>query len=303
MVAQCEWQCGNWCAPPLPDWRNELECIIAAKTCALQVVSCFKYAGWPNTIDCFDFQRWCGKVEAYCSSDCTRSSCGKVDCFDKINPCNGNCNCPTVETSVYPCLAATTMTQATATPDAPVTSCPPEPTNICTQATNNMLGYGPDKPVGGIAMPVVSCNDQRDDFNGKPFKFYTDANSYDCPSFAWQQRPNVCKDACNEQYQQCRDTYVNSCGKLGWKGTFHKRLAGESDEQLERRWAESSTASCAVSGNALSWAADGADAVSCWGFGGNTPEQAEIRCKAQWSDCLVSNKGVNPGDMCSQYCR
>ncbi|KND95181.1 putative fungistatic metabolite [Tolypocladium ophioglossoides CBS 100239] len=299
---KCEWKCGNWCAPPLPDWGNKLECLVAAKTCALQVVSCFKYAGWPNTVDCFDFQEWCGKVQEYCFGDCAWGKCGKGDCWNKLKPGKGN---PpnTTATAVYPCPPATS-TNATTTTQPPVVSCPPEPTNICTQPTNDMWGYGPGKPVGGIPLPVVGCNDQKNDWTKNPFKFYTEASTFDCPSFPWPARPNVCVDACNEQYQECRDTYVNSCNKLSWKVSFHKRFAGETDKQLERRWSSSASSStyCAVAGNARSWTVAGSDSVNCWGWGGNTPIQAELRCKAQWADCLAVNKWVNPGDKCKKWC-
>ncbi|POR33498.1 Uncharacterized protein TPAR_06315 [Tolypocladium paradoxum] len=297
---KCEWKCGNWCAPPLPNWGNKLECMAAAKTCALQVVSCFKYAGWPNTVDCFDFQKWCGNVQQYCLGTCAWGKCGKGDCWNKLKPSKGNA--PTTTTSVYPC-PPTTTTKATATTQTPVTSCPPGPTNICTQPANNKWGYGPGKPVGGIPLPVVGCNDQKNDWSKNPFKYYTEPNTFNCPSFPWPKRPNVCIDACNEQYQECRDTYVYSCKKLGWKGSFHKRLAGETDEQFERRWLLfSPSRSCAVGRNSRSWSIFGSDSVSCWGLGGNTPIQAGLRCKAQWVDCLAANKWVNPGDKCKKWC-
>ncbi|PNY26949.1 Uncharacterized protein TCAP_03134 [Tolypocladium capitatum] len=298
LPAECEWKWGNWCAPPLPDWSNEPECLVAAKTCALQVVSCFRYAAWPNAVDCFDFQKWCGSVQEYCSGDCVRGECSKGNCWDKLKPGKGNP--PTSTTSVYPCPPTTTTTTTTA---PHVTPCPPEPTNICTQPANYLWGYGPGKPVGGIPLPVVGCNDQKEDWSRNPFKFYIEPNSLGCPSFPWLMRPDVCLDACNEQHQRCRDTYVNGCNKLGWKGNFHKRLAGETDEQFERRSSSySSSASCAVAGNAGSWAVEGSDSVGCWGWGGNTPIEAGLRCEAQWADCLAVNSWVNPGDNCTKWC-
>ncbi|KAM4060227.1 carbohydrate binding domain-containing protein [Hirsutella rhossiliensis] len=315
--SRCEWQRGNWCAPPLPDWNSRHGCVIAAKTCALQVVSCFKYAGWPHTIDCFDFQRWCRNVQRYCAGSCRgRGRCGKGDCWSKYKPGFGKP--PATTTSVFPCLPASATDKPT--PARPATSCPPAPTNICKQPTNDRWGYGPGKPVGGIPLPVVGCNDIKDDWRSRPYKLYTEPDSVKSPSFRWPERPNVCVDSCREQYQHCRDTYVDSCRQLGWKGGFHKRREGETDAEFARRaqpwsgtWAVESEAAdansssndgyCAATEDHYSWARHGSDSVNCWGWGGNTPDKAEQRCRAQYNDCLAVNSRVNPGDQCKTWCR
>ncbi|XP_044724274.1 WSC domain-containing protein [Hirsutella rhossiliensis] len=283
----------------------------------VKVVSCFKYAGWPHTIDCFDFQRWCRNVQRYCAGSCRgRGRCGKGDCWSKYKPGFGKP--PATTTSVFPCLPASATDKPT--PARPATSCPPAPTNICKQPTNDRWGYGPGKPVGGIPLPVVGCNDIKDDWRSRPYKLYTEPDSVKSPSFRWPERPNVCVDSCREQYQHCRDTYVDSCRQLGWKGGFHKRREGETDAEFARRaqpwsgtWAVESEAAdansssndgyCAATEDHYSWARHGSDSVNCWGWGGNTPDKAEQRCRAQYNDCLAVNSRVNPGDQCKTWCR
>lgn len=302
---KCEHSCGNWCAPALPDWDNQSDCVDAAKACALQVASCFKTAGWPAAIQCFEFSKWCVDIKDYCSSSCRGSKCGKTDCWNKNKP-SGTLGSTT--TTVFPCPTTSTMKTTTAKPTTTV--CPPAPTNICTQPTNSKYGYSPEEPVAGIELPVVSCNDIKDDWSKNPFKLYTSSNSRNCPSFSWNHRPNVCQDACEEQYEDCKETYVNSCGNLSWKNNHHRRAAGETVEQFERRtWNshkggkdDNDYSSCAVSDTSREWCKSGSDAVKCWGRGANNANSASNRCKAQYKDCLAVNKKVNPGNQCKSWC-
>jgi len=307
---KCEWQIGDWCAPPLPDWDNKLECLVAAKTCELQGVSCFAKAGFPHVIDCFKFTKWCIAVKAHCVTDCVlQKGCGKRECWDKNKPGPGTP--PSTSTSVYPCPPSTTLKPTTTTKPPVTTSCAPEPTNVCTQPTNDKWGYGPGKPVGGIPLPAVCCNDIKDDFNKNPFKLYNDPDSKKCPSFPWPSRPNVCQDACKEQYEDCRNTYVTGCKTLGRKRSIglsarEAEATSAQDVEFERRWllswSSGDQASCSSTGNAGSWGGKGSDSPSCWGKGGNTPDKALQRCKAQYDDCMVVNKKVDPGDKCRTWC-
>ncbi|KAK9436022.1 Carbohydrate-binding WSC [Metarhizium brunneum] len=301
---KCEWQCGSWCAPPLPHWGDKNGCIIAQKTCHKQVSSCFKNAGWPGSIECFKFKAWCGFIDAYCASWCPSDSCGKWDCWDKHHGGGGKppSNPPTTTTSVYPC--PTTSKPATTT-TKPATSCPPEPTNICTQPTNQKYGYGPGKPVGGIPLPVVGCNDCKDEFDEKPFKYYTEAESRNCPGFPWPRWPSVCSQACEEQYTHCVATYNKGCESLGWRDSWRKR-AGESDEEFAKRWSgpdNGGSGTCAAAGSVSTgaWSARGSDSLQCWGWGGNNPAWALERCKAQYQDCLRVNQWVDPKDKCKRW--
>ncbi|UNI14137.1 hypothetical protein JDV02_000802 [Purpureocillium takamizusanense] len=307
---KCEWQIGNWCAPPLPDWHNKLECLVAAKTCELQGVSCFAKAGFPAVIDCFKFTKWCIAIKAHCLTDClVHKGCSKPDCWDKNKPGPGHP--PSTSTTVYPCPPSTTLKPTTTKPPV-TTSCAPEPTNICTQPTNDKWGYGPGKPVGGIPLPAVCCNDIEDDFKRNPFKLYNDPDSKKCPSFPWPSRPNVCQDACEEQYEDCRDAYVKGCKTLGRKRSIglsarEAETTSAQDVEFERRWLLSwgsgDQASCSSTGDLWSWGGKGSDSPSCWGKGGNTPDKALLRCKAQYQDCLVVNKKVDPGDKCRTWCK
>lgn len=265
----------------------------AAKTCALQVVSCFKYAGQPHTIDCFDFQRWCRNVQRYCDDSCSgRGRCGKGDCWSKYKPGGGGP--PATTTSVFPCLPGSATEKPTSIP--PATSCPPAPSNICRQPSSYRWGYGPGKPVGGIPLPIVGCNDVKDDWRSRPYKLYTEPDSVRSPSFRWPERPNVCADSCREQYQHCRNTYVDNCRRLGWKGALNKRRQGEAADT------SSDSGYCAAAGNHYSWARPGSDSVNCWGWGGNTADKAEQRCRAQYNDCLAVNSRIDPGHQCKTWC-
>ncbi|KAG6007099.1 hypothetical protein E4U21_006361 [Claviceps maximensis] len=320
LPAKCEWQCGNWCAPALPQWHDSNSCNIAKKTCRKQISSCFKTAGWPGSVECYKFKAWCDYLDNYCEDSCPGRACGKTDCWNQYRGDRGSppANPPITTTSVHAC--ATTSQPA---PTEPTVPCPPQDTNLCTQPTNDKYGYGPGKPVGGIALPVVGCNDQRDDFYGKPYKYYTEAESRNCPGFSWSQWPSVCSSACEEQYNNCVATYSKGCDTLGWKNKFHRR-AEESDAEVSKRFGigigvgigigiggggsrggsgGSGSHTCAVARVGLigSWLRNGSDEPQCWGFDGNKPDYAIARCEAQYQDCQRVNQRVNPQQACSQW--
>lgn len=294
---QCEYKAGNWCAPPLPDWTEKSGCIDAASTCALQLSSCFKMAGWPGVAQCFEFGAWCLQIKTFCyCNDCVGSTppkCNKKACWNKFKP--ANVQLPTTTTVTSPCPTSFVST-TTAPPVTTTTSCPPEPTNICKQPTNDRWGYGPEKPVAGIPLPVVSCNDIKNDFTRNPFKFYVHPDSRRCPSFPWKNRPNVCQDACEEQFEECTDVYVRGCDR--------KRDVSEAD--LERRSPEPSYSSrddgCAGWDTKSEWWKKGSDLIGCWGKGANTINASVQRCKAQFLDCMAINKKVDPGQSCKKWC-
>jgi hypothetical protein len=311
----CEFSCGNWCGPSLPEWRDKAGCLLAAKTCALQLASCFATAGWPGARNCFDFANWCGSVKEYCGANECRGSnnCNKQGCFNKYRP--ANMRPPTTTTTVVPCpTTLTSAVQSTTT-----TVCPPEPTNICTQPTNDRYGYGPDKPVGGIALPVVSCNDAKVDFPSKPFKYYSNPKSSNCPSFKWSQRPNVCQDACKQQFDDCQDTYTTGCRSSGGGNRWRKREAeaeaepGTSVIDIQARtwgwiwnWFGNSNGgdnTCSNGDSQREWGKSGCDRLDCWGKGGNNADNADKRCRAQYKDCLNVNKRIDPGNSCRNWCQ
>ncbi|KAJ2984823.1 hypothetical protein NUW58_g5858 [Xylaria curta] len=118
---------------------------------------------------------------------------------------------PVTQTSTYPC--PTTITKTTSSTPAPTSSCPvPTPTGICIQPTNKKYGYGPGKPVGGIALPIVTCNNIKNDWKaGNVFKLYSDKDSQKCPSYTRPKCPSACVDACKTQFQQCESVYTEGC--------------------------------------------------------------------------------------------
>ncbi|CAG8980407.1 hypothetical protein HYALB_00003972 [Hymenoscyphus albidus] len=214
----CEYQCGNWCSTPLPDWNDQASCFKAQANCIVQVTSCLLHAGFPASLDCLKFSGWCLSVQSYCFDFCPGKNCQKSDCKSKYPPNHPNQPNPpgSVSTSVYTCQA--TSASPTPTKPSPTTSTAvPLPTNsnICCQPDNPPKGYGSLSPVGGIALPCLTCNNLMSDYNaGNPFKLYLSSQSSDCPSYP-RGGPSglnqACKDACDAQYQSCQNTYAKGC--------------------------------------------------------------------------------------------
>lgn len=259
----CEYKVGKWCSNPIPDWDDKKSCLTSWSQCVLQSTSCFLKAGFPDTLKCFEYADWCGKLDLYCLTKCLGGKCDGKPTFVKNFPPKGG-NPPTTSTSTYPCPTTittttkkTTTTKATTTtpsyPTYPTSSCPvPTPTGICTQPTNKKYGYGPGHAVGGIDLPIVTCNNIKSDYAaGNVFKLYTDKDSAKCPSYARPRCASACADACATQYAQCTDVYAEGC-RTG-------RLAAQSYSS------------------------------------------ASAACKAQYSDCLAVNKGVKGTGHCGTW--
>ena len=280
--SECEYKCGNWCAPSIPDWDDKEDCLGAYKTCASHVTSCFKKAGWPGVLNCFDFSKWCGGVKEFCHSNTCglKGKCNKKTCFDKYTPVSPKP--PAVTTSVYPCPVTSTAKPSSTKPSVP-TTCAPEPTNVCKQPTNTKYGYAPGKPVGDIELPLVGCNDLLDDWRQNPFKLYNDENTRKCKVYKRPQCGNACTDACKEQYDQCNAVYAESCKKFGWTSYFHRREAQAEISDVEKRFFN-------LFGSGLL-------------FGGSkdTYSKATDKCTAQYKDCVAINKNINPGDRCTVW--
>jgi hypothetical protein len=299
---KCEWKCGKWCSSPLPDWDDVKSCKTAWSSCALQVASCFKHAGWPDVLECFDFGEWCADVEKYCNSN-SKGGCKKGDFWGKKPPKGGPHNPPQSQTTVITTTCAPTKTTVTAGPTTTTTTttkkptstttkkptttttssttkCPiPTPTNICVQPSNPHYGYGPGKPVGGIEMPVVTCNDLAEDWPYYPFKQYTDTDSKKCKRYPRNQCSNACIDACKEQYEDCTDVYAEGCKTKGGRGNSRPRdqspaksffAFARSAEKRTYRWQDNY---------------DG----------------AKNKCKAQYEDCLRVNRGVTGAGKCPKF--
>ncbi|TVY84936.1 WSC domain-containing protein [Lachnellula suecica] len=214
----CEYKCGNWCSKPMPSWNDQGSCLTAQSNCALQVASCFLYAGFPESMNCFQFSSWCTSVSSYCKSSCPGQNCFKEACISK-NPPPSAPSAPvaTTSTSVYTCPASSTKPATTATVMPTTTSCVPVPTcsNMCAQPHNPSKGYSSSSPVGNIPIPCLTCNNLKSDYNsGNCFKLYNDPDSSKCPSYprSGSSGPGKgCKDACDNQYTSCMNTYAQGC--------------------------------------------------------------------------------------------
>ncbi|KAI0971078.1 WSC domain-containing protein [Xylaria arbuscula] len=212
----CEYKVGKWCSNPVPEWHDKSSCLLSWSQCLIQSTSCFFKAGLPDALNCFKYTEWCGELDLYCLTACKSGTCGKPSFIQKYPPLGGSP--PTTHTSTYACptTITTTKTRTTTTSTPyPTSSCPvPTPTGICTQPTNKKYGYGPGNPVGGIPLPIVTCNNIKDDWNsGNVFKLYTDKDSHNCPSYPRPQCPSACADACEAQYEQCESVYTDGCKK------------------------------------------------------------------------------------------
>ncbi|KAH9438074.1 hypothetical protein MCOR02_001715 [Pyricularia oryzae] len=151
---------------------------------------------------------------------------------------------------------------------------PPTATNICKQPTNIWHGYKPGKPVGGIELPMVTCNDLKDDWHaGRPWKMYTDADSRKCMSYPHLAVPNACRDACKEQYDDCKETYAEGCRQQSENPGF---------------------------GLGLSWPFKRSLAGRTWGWI-DTWKSAMDKCHAQYSDCLIVNKNAAAKGKCHAW--
>ncbi|KAK4172048.1 WSC domain-containing protein [Triangularia setosa] len=272
---KCEYKCGKWCSNPIPDWDNDVKSCKAAWTnCLLQVASCFKQAGFPQSLECFNFGQWCSDVDDYCVK--TPKGGKKHDFFGKKPPKGGNPATTLTVTTACPTVAPTSTKPATTTtkPATTTTICPtPAPTNICKQPTNNHYGYKPGKPVGGIDLPVVTCNDLVSDWPSYPFKRYSDPDTRKCKKYSRSTPSTACADACKEQYEDCLDVYAEGCRGNGKK---YKPRADSYFGQMEKR--------------------------TFWGGWNDSFNGAKDKCRAQYNDCLAVNRNVDVKGKCGKFC-
>ena len=306
----CEYGCGKWCADELPDWEDQEGCKNGHSHCKLQVADCMKTAGWPDVMKCFDFSVWCKDMGSYCGSWKKGNKCSKKDWFGYKPPKGGKP--PKVTTTVVPCKPTSTRTSTRMTTTAKTstkvttttrrtssstttTRCPiPSVTNICKQPTNKQLGYGPENPVGDIDLPIVTCNDLRDDYNkGNVFKLYTNKDSRKCPGYTRPQCSNACVDACKEQWTQCEATYVEGCkdndkvedpkkggGLFDWLFGWLPRKRDGQDRSY--------------------FAYHVAPTKRTWNWVDKSPA-AKNKCKAQYDDCVAINKNIDVRDKCPRW--
>ncbi|KAI9891811.1 MAG: hypothetical protein M1814_002376 [Vezdaea aestivalis] len=203
----CEYKIGNWCARPIPYFKDSASCKDAAMDCYLQVAPCFSTLGWPQGMQCFDLLKRCAAYKSYCfgwGSGSSKSGC------DKQNPVPASCKPPPPPPPpVNTCTAAPTTSTKT-----PTVTCPPVPTktDVCIDPKGPPgSGYEGDECVGGVRPPPIGCN-KGPDSGQNPFKLYYDQDYNRCKSYKRPDVPNACQDACKVQYYNCVNVYAESCG-------------------------------------------------------------------------------------------
>ncbi|KAH8815901.1 WSC domain-containing protein [Xylogone sp. PMI_703] len=225
-AATCEYQVGSWCSETIPDFNNGASCEDAADACNAQT-SCFGEAGYPSSLQCFEFTNWCTSLSNYCNTTCATSySCSKSD-FLSSNPPSGPAPTPTssapsstsTTTTTTPppttmTTTTTTTTTTTSTTTTTTTTQNPIPTcgSVCVQANNPLMGYSTGNPLGGICMPDVTCNNELSTYNeGYCYKMYISPNTSIDPAYTGGQLRDACWDACDAQYNACVNLWAMQC--------------------------------------------------------------------------------------------
>lgn len=267
LPSKCEYGCGKWCASELPDWDDDSGCKNGVSNCKLQVSACFKKAGFPGAMECFEFSKWCNDIDSWRGSNCKHGKCKKSDCFKSKPPKNHKP--PTTTTTHVPCKPTTTTSSRPTSTKCAI----PTVTNICKQPSSYQHGYGPGKPVGGVELPVVTCNDLKDQFSQAPFKLYTESDSRKCGAFPRNKLPEACAAACKAQYEECIDVYAEGCKQKKRRGETYFDIAAADAEEKSKRW--------------FNWKDSYTTAVN--------------KCKAQYYDCKSENKYANAGSKCFSW--
>lgn len=283
----CEYGCGKWCNEPLPDFDDQTSCKSSHSSCQLQVAACFKNAGWPDSLKCFDFSDWCSGVNDYCSTSPSKvKNYGKSNCFSSKPPQGTP---PTTQTITAPCAATTTAKTTSTKPATTTTSTTKAPcptvSNVCKQPSNWIYGYDSNNPVGDIELPVVTCNDLKSDFSQLPFKLYTDSKSQNCGGYTRPQLPSACADACKVQYDQCTNTYAQSCKTTSGKANFWDSWFSKPFHRAARSTLEPVGAVKKRTG--YGWS--------------DTYNGALNKCTVQYNDCLSENRGVSASNKCGTF--
>ncbi|KAK8038019.1 WSC-domain-containing protein [Apiospora phragmitis] len=303
----CEYKCGEkFCSNPLPLWDDEQGCNEAYSACKLQVPGCFMNAGWPNCMNCFDFHEWCNTIKYYCKKkQYYGSDFGKDNCFRNYPPVD----CPrhTTATTTYPCKSTP---PATPTTSKPLPS-PPTPTGYCKQPKNDQYGYNDQKPVGNIWLPNLNCNNVESEHRaGAIFKLYMHQDSKRCSSYKRQHAPDACEAACNQQYTQCKDTYVRGCknvGKDDQNNEYGKGYPGpESKGKGGSTWDGPAGGGKGKKRSYFEYAANSGRTAALeartherWL---NDGQKADKACTQQFRDCVSLNRNIKvPKDKCVTY--
>ncbi|OAQ97661.1 hypothetical protein LLEC1_04963 [Akanthomyces lecanii] len=97
------------------------------------------------------------------------------------------------------CTTSTTTskTLTTSTRTSTTSSCVPAPTQVCVEG----VGWLGHEPVCGVALPPVSCSDNKGDYGLNPFKLFNLPDKSKCPIFP--KASLACIEACGVQLKQC----------------------------------------------------------------------------------------------------
>jgi hypothetical protein len=247
------------------------------------VSACFSAAGGLfDTMACFDFSGWCGNIGSYCSS--SGSWGNKWDCFNRNPPRGGSS--PSATTSVGPCQATSTA-KATTTTTTTATTCVPTPTGICTQPSSWTWGYKPGNPVGGIQLPVVTCNDLLSDFAPHPFKLYNSSDTSTCGRYPRSGLPSACSDACKVQYNQCQNTYAQGCKNNNGGGSIFSWWKRSDGNGAPAKDYFSFAKASPMEKRTITWS--------------DTFSVATSKCQQQYNDCISTNNGNNGNGKCGTF--
>ena len=202
---------GSFCATPIPPFNDPFSCLKTFAACILQLSSCFRNAGFPDSLNCEEYDDYCSHIREFCDRGCPGPNCSLTTFRSLFSPPGQDRGDPSFSTSLYVCptTSVSQRSSTSAVPSKPTTPPYPVPTdhNICVQPNNPSYGYSSDSPVGNIPLPYLTCNNDRSDFDtGRPFKLYTSSDTSRCPSYqrSGDYGPSRgCRDACDAQYQSC----------------------------------------------------------------------------------------------------
>ena len=297
---KCDFGCGKFCYS-LPEFKDSKGCTDAWSHCMVNVASCYMKAGIPDALNCNGFAQWCGKVQEFCKA----SPAGNKDSCTKAWPPVKPTSKPELQTKTMtvPCATSkpaalssaaavskpavvtkakpVTTTLTTMPPTKPTGICPiPTPTGVCQQPKNAKYGYDVDKPLGGIKLAALTCNNlEKEHRDGRIFKLYTDEDTHKCASFTKPQCADGCSQACRAQYDQCVSVYAEGCRTKG-------KYNGKSFGQGYSKGAFVGATAAASSPRRNYLRTDGAGAVSF----ADSYDSAKSKCTQQFRDCQAVNK-------------
>ncbi|KAK6856161.1 hypothetical protein PG995_008312 [Apiospora arundinis] len=216
---KCEYKCGEkFCSNPLNDWDDEKGCMDAHSSCKMQVLGCFKVAGWPNAMDCFNFHEWCNTIKYYCKKKSYYGEeFGKEHCYHNYPPVGYP---PTFHDDVHlplqvvpPVPRPPRPSRCLAHPPPPATANSPAMTSTATTNKSRMETSTYQSSTATTSSPSTDPKDKH--ITGDILKLYSHQDSSKCSSWKRQHCPDACEAACKQQYDSCKNTYARGCHNDG----------------------------------------------------------------------------------------